>query len=163
MKLGAVLAIQIASESGGEMQEIEGTITAAAGRGLTGDRYWSSEGLFSKDGERQVTLISAPAIRAAADALGDYTGPPLEFRFTRRNLLVDLSADELEDLIGKTFTVGGATFRGTKPCNPCTKLEDRAGIPGLKDALKSRGGLCCEVVNTGTMRVDHDADIVLVT
>lgn len=129
-------------------------ITAHAGRGLEGDRYASGEGKFKKlEPKRQSTFIEAEAIEAVAR---DY-GIDIDYKDPRRNIVTRGVA--LNHLVGKTFTVGEATFRGIKLAEPCDYMQKLAGKP-VKDPLKHRGGLRAEIVESGTIKVgDHLSEI----
>ena len=84
---------------------------AVAGQGLSGDRYASGQGSWSRGqvGRRQVTLINALFVQ----------GSGFEYWETRRNIVT--SGVELMDLIGQKFFVGDAMLRGVKYCDPCLR------------------------------------------
>ena len=73
---GKLQAIFVGPEGAGSMRQLE-SVRAVAGSGLEGDRYSTGQGTFSKDSspnkhypaDRQVTLIEAEAIEAAAQRL----------------------------------------------------------------------------------------------
>ena len=56
-------------------------------------------------------------------------------------------------LVGREFTVGGARLKGSRLCEPCTYLEEKLAIPRSKLSLVHRGGLRCEVVSEGAIKV----------
>jgi MOSC domain-containing protein YiiM len=58
----------------------------------------------------------------------------------------------LNELVGTTFRVGEVVLKGLELCEPCGYLEKRT-FPGIKAALKGRGGLRCCVVKGGTVRI----------
>ena len=123
------------------------SVTAHAGRGLEGDRYFAGTGKFKKaEPKRQATLIEAEALEAVTRDYGIATGP-LD---TRRNIVTRGIA--LNHLVGKTFKVGEATLRGIKLCEPCKHMEKLAGKP-IREPLKHRGGLNAEIVDSGMIRV----------
>lgn len=122
-------------------------IVAHAGRGLEGDRYASGKGKFKKlEPRQQSTFIEAEAIEAVAR---DY-GIDIDYKDPRRNFVTRGVA--LNHLVGKTFTVGEARFRGVKLAEPCNYMQKLAGKP-VKDPLKHRGGLRAEIIGSGTVRV----------
>src|SRR5581483_7769077 len=92
-------------------------VRALAGKGLEGDRYALGTGSFSRwpGTGREVTFIEAEAI---ADALA--FGVDLADGRSRRNIVT--SGIPLAELIGKTFRIGTATFRGDRPASPCAHL-----------------------------------------
>ena len=153
--MGSVTAIFIAPAAQAPMEEIT-TAELEAGRGIVGDRYHAGAGTWSKAGEehlnrRHVTLIEAEAVEAVAR---DY-GVPVDARITRRNIVTRGVA--LNHLVGMEFTVGSVRLRGVKLCEPCGHLERLAGLP-IRQPLVHRGGLNCEVLETGRVEVGDLVD-----
>src|SRR5688572_8721316 len=78
-------------------------VSAVAGKGLEGDRYFDDDGTFSDDPRsdgRDITLIEAEALEGLAREAGIELTPAE----TRRNVLTRGVA--LNDLVGRRFTVG---------------------------------------------------------
>jgi MOSC domain-containing protein YiiM len=135
-----------------------GSVRAIAGQGLEGDRYCSGSGTFSKDisktvnkhypADRQVTLIEAEAIEAAA-ANYEVTIDPAQ---SRRNLLV--RGVPLNHLVGKEFQIGEVRLRGLRLCEPCGHLE-KLTVSGIKTALLHRGGLRAEILADGLLQAGN--------
>jgi MOSC domain-containing protein YiiM len=143
---GIVEQILITTREGEAMTSVE-TITAHEGRGLEGDRYYEGTGKFkSLEPKRQATFIEAEAIEAVARDYGlDVTAVD-----ARRNIVT--RGVPLNHLVGKEFTIGDASFRGIKLCEPCDYMQKLAGKP-IRDPLKHRGGLRAEILATGTVAV----------
>ena len=145
MPNGKLLAIAIARQAKGVMENIDAA-EVVAGEGIVGDRYGAGIGASQFQGRRkpenEVTLIASEAIAAANDEF-NYTIAHLD---TRRNLLT--AGVPLNDLVGKTFRVGGVLLKGLELCEPCGYLEKRT-FAGIKAALKHRGGLRCCVIEGG--------------
>jgi MOSC domain-containing protein YiiM len=122
-------------------------VRALAGQGLEGDRYALGVGSFSRwpGGGRAVSLIEAEAL----DAIHHETGIDLREGRSRRNLVT--RGVRLTQLVGRTFRIGTAVFRGDRPCQPCKFLE-RLTAPGAFAALNGRGGLRADVIETGVVR-----------
>jgi MOSC domain-containing protein YiiM len=153
---GRLVGIFTAPDGAAPM-ETHDEIGAVAGAGLVGDRYAASAGTFSdREGAgHEVTLIAREAI-AAANASGVTIGE----HETRRNLVTE--GVDLDALVGRTFSVGEVVLEGVRDCPPCAYLE---GItrPGVRAALKDRGGLRADVVRPGVIRVgDEIVDIAAV-
>src|SRR5882672_3743377 len=146
---GRLIATALAQQATGPMERVE-SIEAIAGEGLRGDRYGAGVGAAQFKGRRkpenEVTLIAREAIEAANDEF-NYTIEHLE---TRRNLLTE--GVPLNDLVGKKFRVGDVQLKGLELCEPCGYLEKRT-FPGIKAALKHRGGLRCSILTGGELRV----------
>jgi len=97
---------------------------------------------------RQITILSAAAWRkACAEVDAD-----LPWTTRRANLLVD----EVEfdaGFIGKSVIIGEVELIVTEETAPCSMMD--AQQPGLTAALAPmwRGGICCNVVKPGHIKV----------
>jgi MOSC domain-containing protein YiiM len=123
-------------------------VTAKAGQGLEGDRYYNRIGTFSAEPGtgREVTLVEIEAIEALAR---DYQ-IELEEGLARRNLVTRGVA--LNHLVDREFKVGAVILRGTRLCEPCSHLEKLTRKGALR-GLIHRGGLRADVVTGGAIRV----------
>jgi MOSC domain-containing protein YiiM len=146
---GTLVAIYVASGEGAPMEAHE-EIAAIAGAGLAGDRYAAKVGAFSDrpGGGREVTLIAREGIAAANEE-----GVTVGEHETRRNLVTE--GVDLDDLVGKTFSVGDVVLIGVRDCPPCAYLEGLTR-PGVKAALEGGGGLRADIVRDGTLRVGDE-------
>jgi|ERR1051326_667743 MOSC domain-containing protein YiiM len=144
---GACIAgIFIAREARGTMTSLP-AVTAIAGRGLEGDRYFNKQGTFWKDHpDFQLTLIEEEAIAALKR---DY-GIALAAGNARRNLVTRGVA--LNHLVGREFTVGPVRIRGLRLCEPCSHLEKMCELRVIK-GLRHRGGLRAEILEGGHIQV----------
>jgi len=138
------------AETGGKPMDAHSEVRALAGVGLEGDRYATKTGEFSaREGEgREVTLIAREAI-AAANA-SDVTIGEHE---TRRNLVTE--GVDLDEMIGRQFTVGEVVMVGVRDCPPCAYLE-KMTRPGVRAALDGAGGLRADIVSGGIIRVGDE-------
>lgn len=148
MTSGAVEAIFV----GPAAREVPGAVgqaRAVPGLGLEGDRYHAGTGTFSVNGRgngRDLTLIAAEAL----EGLADDHGIELEAAVSRRNVVT--RGVDLDALIGRRFTIGGAICLGVRPCEPCDHLE-RITEAGVLRGLAHRGGLRADVVAGGSIAV----------
>ena len=117
------------------------------GRGVEGDRYFSSQGTFFREpaADREVTLIEAEAIERMARECAPFTAAE-----SRRNLVTRGVA--LNDLVGQDFRIGSVRLHGLRLCHPCAHLTKLTGKQVLI-GLAGRGGLRAQVLNEGTIRV----------
>lgn len=141
--VGRVEAIAIAADAQAPVELVDEAV-ADAGRGLAGDRYHEGRGTFSNThaNGHDLTLVEAEVL----DDLG------LAADATRRNVVT--RGIDLDALVGKRFTVGGAECVGRRPCEPCAHLERLT--PGTLRPLVHRGGLRADVLTGGPIRVgDH--------
>jgi MOSC domain-containing protein YiiM len=143
---GFVRAIYLAPSAGKPLTP-EAEVRAIIGRGLEGDRYERGIGSFSRwpGTGRAVTLIEQEVI---ASVLAE-TGLDLDSGRSRRNIVTE--GVRLNELVGKTFRIGTALFRGDRRAEPCGYLERRIG-KGLMPSLKGRGGLRADVLEEGILR-----------
>lgn len=150
--------IFLALSEGLPVHEVRET-TALKGQGLSGDRYASGTGAFSnavRKTIRQVSLIAYAAVEAA----NKKAEIPFQPGDTRRNIVLDgISADELNDLVGKTFWVGEALLKGIEKCTPCDRPSKLSGKQGFKGAFENHGGLRAEVIETGIIRVGDSLEM----
>lgn len=144
---GVVLDIHTAP-TGGAPMEAAGEVSAVAGRGLEGDRYFNETGFYSwfTGPIRHVSLIEWEVV----EALLDFHDLPLEPGETRRNIVT--RGVPLGHLLNREFRVGAATLRGVEICEPCKHLVDLTGNRALLSALIHRGGLHAEIVGSGIIR-----------
>jgi MOSC domain-containing protein YiiM len=138
---GRVEGIFITPEHGA-LPEPVARVTAVAGRGLEGNRYFSE----SAEAGRALTLVAAEAV----EAMEAEHGISLEPRETRRNVVtrgVDVNA-----LVGKRFRIGEVECEGVELCQPCRHLESLTK-PGIVKGLVHRGGLNADILEGGEISV----------
>ena len=123
------------------MRQVEAA-QLVAGRGIEGDRYRTT-----RDGARQVTLISAEHL----DAIACYLGlEVLDPAILRRNLLV--RGVNLLALKGRRFAVGSALLEYSGEAHPCSRMEAALG-PGGYNAMRGHGGITARIVTGGMVRL----------
>ena len=145
---GEVLHIHLAPNAEDDPRPVN-SVRAEPGRGLEGDRYFAKIGTYSEKGGpgREVTLIASEAIEELEAEFGVKLAPGQ----SRRNITT-LGVD-LDDLVEKEFRVGEAVLRGVRLCEPCDHLERLVGQVNTTRGLVHRGGLRCDIVSGGTIRV----------
>lgn len=148
---GSVRDIFIAEAAGAPMAVCD-AVTAIAGRGLEGDRYFGGRGFYSlHDGPiRELSLIEAEVLDLLASAHGLALAPGE----TRRNITT--IGVPLGHLVGKRFQVGEAIVEGVEICEPCKHLVEVTGRRGILSALVHRGGLHAAIVRNGVIRPGDD-------
>jgi MOSC domain-containing protein YiiM len=144
---GRVEGIYITPKHGELPQPVE-RVTAVAGRGLEGNRY------FAEDAEpgRALTLVAAEAV----EAMEVEHGISLEPRETRRNVVT--RGVDVNSLVGKRFRIGDVECEGVELCEPCRHLESLTK-PGTIKGLVHRGGLNADILEGGAINVG-DAVVV---
>ena len=117
-------------------------VRCVAGRGLEGDRFFD----YKEDYKGQVTFFSQEIFEKMCETLDVYNKSTA---VVRRNVVV--SGVDLNELVGKRFTLQGIAFEGMKECSPCEWM-DEAFAPGAMDFLKGRGGLRCRILTDGILK-----------
>ncbi|GMA27428.1 MOSC domain-containing protein [Arenivirga flava] len=128
--------------------EMRDRVEVRAGLGVVGDRF------FNAPAHRRasVTVMAAESLDAVAEMLGLDEAPGLAQ--TRRTIL--LRGVDVDALVGAAFAIeqDGALLRlqGHRAANPCAWM-DRVIAPGAFRALRHRGGVRCEPLDDGALRV----------
>ena len=179
---GRAEAICIAPEAEAEMERAD-EVEAVAGRGLRGDRssnvepmtragrgvppsvskdfrtllYFEEAGTWSYDPDvddipRHPTLFEAELGILERDEGIDPSVTDHRRNVTTRDVPVDHLLDE-------RFRVDDAVCEGVRICEPCAYPESRTE-DGVLGALVHRGGLNAAVVESGTVRVDDDIEVL---
>ena len=117
-------------------------VTTIAGRGIEGDRYCA----LDTEPSQQITLIECEVI----DQFNREAGSEFPYAIFRRNLVTE--GVQLNNLVGDTFYVGEVRLRSHELCEPCRYLQDKLKVADLVTRLVHKGGLCCEILTSGTNR-----------
>ncbi|BAP14943.1 MAG: hypothetical protein AOY29_03150 [Alcanivorax borkumensis] len=147
-----ILALYTASQSRGPVEN-QPAVQLRAGCGIVGDRHYRR----NAKPEEQITLIESEAIDSFNREYQQQVVPST----LRRNVLtkgVDLNALE-----GREFQLGNIRLRGIELCEPCSVVGQLlAGDLTPKqviNALLGRGGLRCEILSSGVVRVGDNIEI----
>ncbi|SER14439.1 MOSC domain-containing protein [Natrinema salaciae] len=150
---GRVQTIHVAPEQGAPMNRVE-RVTAVAGRGLEGDRYYNADGTFTDRDGSDITLIESETLTSVER---DYD-IELEPGVHRRNLTTDGIA--LNHLVDGRFRIGEVVCEGIELCEPCSYLERHLEKQGVREALVHRGGLRARILEGGTVTSGDDIEPV---
>jgi MOSC domain-containing protein YiiM len=112
-------------------------------RGVVGDRYGDAG---------DVTLIQTEAL----EGLRADTGIELSHEESRRQVLT--RGVDLNDLVGKRFTVGSVELEGVELCEPCSHLQSLTK-QGVLRGLVHRGGLRADIVGAGRIAVGDEVTV----
>jgi MOSC domain-containing protein YiiM len=128
--------------------EVLDSIEIRAGLGVVGDRYFAKPAHV----HASVTVMASEVLDAVADELGIARG--LDAAATRRNIL--LRGVDVDSMRGATFSLdsgnGPVVFLANRPANPCAWM-DVTLAPGANKALRGRGGMRCEPLSSGVLRL----------
>ena len=100
-----------------------------------------------RPGERQVTVLAREDWETACSVLGRQ----LHWTARRANLLIE--GIDLAETTGARLQLNDVVLEVTGETDPCGRMEEIA--PGLFAALQAdwRGGVCCRVIQGGSVRV----------
>ena len=141
--VATVTHIFVAPAKGAPVRAVP-SVEALPEQGLLGDRYTEARNRRSAD--YQVTLIEIENIEAFTQATGLSLAPDMP----RRNIVT--RGVRLNELLGKSFRVGGATFEGLELCEPCGLFAKRTHREVLKFFV-GKGGLRARITKGGEVRV----------
>ncbi len=119
------------------------SVKCRAGWGLEGDRFYG----WRPEYKGQVTFFAWETVLAAR---AKFSVPALSPDVFRRNVIIE--GVELNELIGRRFTLSGIEFEGTGESRPCHWMN-QAVAPGAEDWLRGRGGLRAKILSDGELRV----------
>ncbi len=132
----------------GEQQIERQRVEIVAGAGIRGDRYFDAQ----DEPGQNVSFIEAEEIEAFSAMHNKIVVPSAGGRnFVTRGV-------RLNELVGKTFAVGGLQFRGVELCEPCLGFGEALSTPELTPAevvkhWVHRGGLRADALSSGELVV----------
>lgn len=140
-----IVNIYIADEPGHRRRKV-GTADVVTGNGIAGDRNY---GRSDWPGQN-VTFIETEEIE---NYNANHRQRVAEWEFGRN---VVTQSVRLNALVGKTFTIGSARFRGIELCEPCATLggylaNDSISARECVKALAHKSGLRADVIQDGTI------------
>ena len=147
--MSKIIEIGITEGSNKEIEKVK-SIEVVSGKGIKGDRYFHD---FNEE-KNQLTLIESENI--------DYYNKTFDTNFKylefRRNLVTQNI--QLNDLIGKTLIVGEIKIKAHDLCRPCKNLQEKLGKDNIIKEFLRRGGLRCEILNSGNITIGDDIKII---
>ena len=141
--MSKVLKLGIASKFGEKIINVQ-NIEVVQGRGVLKDRHFSE----NKNKREQISLIESENI----DYYNNKSNTQIPYINFRRNVIT--KGIKLNDLVGKKIIIGSIKLLVHDLCRPCKHLQ---GMLGFDDILKEfllKGGLRCEIINSGKISVD---------
>lgn len=129
-------------------RELHDAIELRGGLGIVGDRYFGQRAHVTSS----VTIQGIESLEAIERELG--LDHPLDPADTRRNIIV--RGVPIDDMRGEVFSLdtgdGPVLFRAHRAANPCAWM-DVALAPGAHRAMRRRGGMRCEPLTDGVLRL----------
>ena len=146
--MAKVLKLGITSMPGNRISELN-NIEAVVGKGIFGDRHFSE----NKKDREQITLIESENIDEYNINFST-TIPYLDFR---RNIVTQ--GIKLNNLLNKKITIGNIKLLGKDLCRPCKHLQELIGCNNIVKEFPLKGGLRCEIINSGTIYLNDEIKI----
>ena len=147
--MSKIIEIGITGESNKEIEKAK-SIEVVSGKGIKGDRYFHD---FNEEGN-QLTLIESENI--------DYYNKTFNTNFKylefRRNLVTQNI--QLNNLIGKKLSIGEIKIKAHDLCRPCKNLQEKLGKDNIIKEFLRRGGLRCEILNSGNITIGDNIKII---
>lgn len=152
---------------GHEMMALK-SVEAQAGKGLKGDRYNLdiSKGAFSEKKSipienRMLSLISTEGIEAANKEVEAAGGIPYTVHQIRRNLVINMKSEDMNQLIGKKILIGEVVIEITNLCNPCARPASLLNRNNdFEVAFTNRGGLRGVIISSGIIRIGMELKVL---
>jgi len=116
-------------------------IQMVAGKGVVDDRFFD----YEPDYKGQITFFDWKVYQ---QVMSEVVGGDLDPAKFRRNVV--LEGVDLNELIGKRFSLNGIEFTGSCECKPCFWM-DEACAKGTEEFLKGRGGLRARILDDGKL------------
>ena len=147
--MSKVIRLGIAKNNNQKIQEVD-KIELISGKGIIGDRHFHE----NNDVRSQVTLIESENIDYYNNKFKtDY--PYIDFR---RNVVT--KGIQLNNLVGKKLLIGNVEVQGHDLCRPCKHLEETLNGQDIIKEFLRRGGLRCEILNSGIVTVGDEIKVV---
>ena len=147
--MSKIIEIGIAKESNKEIEKVK-FIEVVAGKGIKGDRYFHDV----NDEKKQLTLIESENI----DYYNKVFNTSFNYLEFRRNLVT--KNIQLNDLIGKTLSIGEIKIKAHDLCRPCKTLQEKLKKDNIIKEFLRRGGLRCEILNSGAIKIGDNIKII---
>ncbi len=138
--MGTVVSLQICPAHRAPMQKLE-SVRVLENLGFEGDRH------AVPDGSRQVLLIEEETLKRLDVPIG-----AVKENITTRGIELMRLAQ------GIHLQIGGALFELTKPCHPCTRMDEIR--MGLQEELEGQRGMLARVLRGGEIRVGDEIKVV---
>ena len=144
----SITKIFIANSAEKSMKSLENA-QLVAGKGIEGDRYFNGSGTFSEklkgNPAAELTLIEKEEI----NYFNNSQQQQMRDEDFRRNIITQ--GIRLNDLVGKTFTVGDVTLKGIRLCEPCAHLANTVNELFMPHMI-GRGGLRAQILSSGKIK-----------
>ena len=140
--MSKVFKLGLTSNNNKEIEEVK-FIEVLANKGVVGDRHFSD----FNDPYNQLSLIESENI----DYYNIKYGLDIPYVNFRRNIVT--KGIQLNDLIGKKFTIGDVEVEGIDLCRPCKHLTEVLNQSNILKEFLRRGGLRCQILSSSKINI----------
>ena len=140
--MAKVVEIGIGKNKGDLIQSVKNA-EALKGKGIQNDRKFRE----NNQKECQITLIEIENINYFNNKFKKNI-PSVNFR---RNIITE--GIKLNELVGKEFSVGNVDLKAHDLCRPCKYLQSKLAINNFVKEFLLKGGIRCEILNSGKIAV----------
>ena len=110
-----IYSIFISDKAGESMRSLK-SASLIAGKGVEGDRYFNGCGTFSEQLKDNPAVELSLIEKEEIDAFNQDYKQMLNYADVRRNIVTE--GVRLNELVGKTFSMGNVTRKGLRLCEP---------------------------------------------
>ncbi len=140
--MSKVLKLGITPKFGEKIISVQ-NIELVQGRGILKDRHFS----VNKNKKEQISLIESENI----DYYNNKSNTQIPYINFRRNIIT--KGIKLNDLVGKKIIIGSIELFAHDLCRPCKHLQETLGFNNIIKEFLLKGGLRCEIINSGKISV----------
>ena len=148
-KISKVFKIGICKKNSQKIDEIS-EIEVLSGKGILGDRHFHDY----NNHKGQITLIEKENI----DYYNNKYKSKIPYTDFRRNIVTE--GIELNSLVKKEIEIGTIKILPYEICKPCLHLEQMVGGKDIIKEFLRRGGLRCEVLVSGKVKIGDKIKIL---
>ena len=148
-KISKVFKIGICKKNSEKIEEIN-EIKVLCGKGILGDRHFHDY----KDHKGQITLIEKENI----DYYNNKYKSKISYTDFRRNIVTE--GIKLNSLVNKEIEIGTIKILPYELCKPCLHLEQMVSSKDIIREFLRRGGLRCEVLVSGKVKIGDKIKIL---
>jgi len=148
-KISKVFKIGICKKNSQKIDEID-EIEVLSGKGILGDRHFHDY----NNHKGQITLIEKENI----DYYNNKYKSKIPYTDFRRNIVTE--GIELNSLVKKEIEIGTIKILPYEICKPCLHLEQMVGGKDIIKEFLRRGGLRCEVLVSGKVKIGDKIKIL---
>ena len=140
--MAEVFKLGITANNNQPIKEVN-SIEVLANKGIVGDRHFHD----FNDPYNQLSLIESENI----DYYNIKYGLDIPYVNFRRNIVT--KGIQLNDLIGKKFTIGNVEVEGIDLCRPCKHLTEVLNQSNILKEFLRRGGLRCQILSSSKINI----------